>query len=262
MKKLLLTIFVFAAIVACEKDAYDNDATSINVLEQAEEINASVDNSSKEEGLSLVKELFFSQNISQKINKKTASTARTSTVEDCHDNRPAGSNFIDAQAFPHPTISGQFWFVVRGTGDIPLRLNRNLVRIQIPSSASEDILLLLFVQDAQGNFGQPIELARIPYESSLADLVPLLAGQVDTDLVTAYGVSQTPTTYETPVDAGIDCAGALYEVTPAPFPLSGFLATILPGADLTSYGGSSANYAGTDRDAVIREIERDIRDGN
>ena len=42
MKKLLYILFAFALIVACEKDSYDQDVENINVLEQAEEINASV----------------------------------------------------------------------------------------------------------------------------------------------------------------------------------------------------------------------------
>ena len=43
MKKLFYLLFAFALIVACEKDSYDQDVENINVLEQAEEINASVD---------------------------------------------------------------------------------------------------------------------------------------------------------------------------------------------------------------------------
>ena len=44
MKKILLTLFAVAAIViACDKDAYDADTTNINIIEQAEEINATVD---------------------------------------------------------------------------------------------------------------------------------------------------------------------------------------------------------------------------
>ena len=43
MKKLLFTLFAFAIIIACDKDNLDQDVMNINVLEQAEEINASVD---------------------------------------------------------------------------------------------------------------------------------------------------------------------------------------------------------------------------
>ena len=43
MKKFIYLLFAFAIIVACEKDAYDQDTEQINVLEQAEEINASVE---------------------------------------------------------------------------------------------------------------------------------------------------------------------------------------------------------------------------
>ena len=53
---------------------------------------------------------------------------------------------------------------------------------------------------------------------------------------------------------------AYYTITEAPFPLTGFLATIVD-AQRSNITGSSANYAGTTRDAVITEIERDIRDG-
>ena len=65
----------------------------------------------------------------------------------------------------------------------------------------------------------------------------------------------------TAASIGLDCSPiqGLYEITPAPFPLNGFLATILANA---SFDGSSLNYAGTDRQAVIDAIEADILDGN
>ena len=44
MKKILLTLFAVAAVfVACDKDEMGYDSSSINVLEEAKEINASVD---------------------------------------------------------------------------------------------------------------------------------------------------------------------------------------------------------------------------
>ena len=51
-----------------------------------------------------------------------------------------------------------------------------------------------------------------------------------------------------------------YTVTNAPFPLTGFLATINPGAG-ANFTGSSANYAGTTEASVRAAIEADILDG-
>lgn len=66
-----------------------------------------------------------------------------------------------------------------------------------------------------------------------------------------------------------DCASpvdytSFYEVTEAPFPLTGFLATMVDGyADMEGWpGGSSANYAATSTSTLEAAIQADIMDGN
>ena len=56
-----------------------------------------------------------------------------------------------------------------------------------------------------------------------------------------------------------DLTGA-YDITPAPFPLTGFLATINSSFDFLGAGldADAANYAGTSTSTVIEAIERDI----
>ena len=259
MKKILLTIFAITAIVACDKDAYDQDVANINVLEQAEEINATVDYDT-----SIVFDIINNiDGLTDAIHSKSEFkgnsnlTARTSTAADCHDNRPAatsGNSRLDVQFLPD--ASGNLGYsIIRGNDDIPLLLNRNFVRFSIP--ATGDISLELFVQGADGNFGAAIPLGDIGPEPGLSTLAGL-PSFLDIDRVNNFFASQTPSVTETPADAGIDCIGLLYEVTPAPFPLNGFLATIIQGANLGGFSGSSANYAGTTEAAVRQAIENDI----
>ena len=78
----------------------------------------------------------------------------------------------------------------------------------------------------------------------------------------AYGDDIVAVENHVTFDYSCDLSG-YYNVTPAPFPLTGFLATITNAAGVQAdFGGSSPNFAGTNRDDVVREIESHIMDGN
>ena len=261
MKKLLYTLFAFAIIVACEKDMDDNASYSVSPLEEV-----SVD----KVDTSLIFDILngidgLSDSLSAESNFKGNSnlTARTSTSADCHDNRPAatsGNSRLDVQFLPD--ASGNLGYsIIRGNSDVDLLLNRNFVRFSIP--ATGDISLELFVQGADGNFGAAIPLGDIGPEPGLA-IIAGLPDFLDIDRVNNFFASQTPSVTEDAAAAGIACVSLApvtmhYNVTDAPFPLTGYLATIV---DASLFTGSSANYAGTTREAVVEAIERDIRDGN
>ncbi len=54
-------------------------------------------------------------------------------------------------------------------------------------------------------------------------------------------------------------SSSFYTIAPAPFPLTGFLATII---DQSMFAGTSLNYAATTTSTLIQAIEADINDGN
>ena len=248
MKKILLTLFAVAAVViACDKDALDQDVNNINVLEQAEEIGASV-----EADLSIVKGILRNLDFTGDLQetpapKGGASTARTageSTAANCIDNRPAvpaGKTAIDIQYLPDTTSEG--YLFLRGGGDIPLALNRPILRFLI-GSATEDIQLQLFLF-TNGNFASPIPLGPTPYNAGLTFLAT--DGFISIDRTDLYLDSVTPNVTETASDAGVACSTGpvdtwsfdsatmtwshptlgSYIVSEAPFPLNGILARVL-----------------------------------
>ena len=253
MKKLILTLFAAATVfVACDKDDNQSADNSFTI-----ENEVAVDMSEVTDILNGLG--FTGADVQGKDGE--ASSARTSgesTAANCIDNRPdvpAGMTAIDFQYLPIDASSG--YFVTRGGGDTPLLLNRPIVRFLIGTS-SEDVQLQLL------NAGAVIPLGTTGY----SPVFPILAadGYFTLDRTDLYLDSLTGGSGVTPAAAGLACAAgtpdvsSYYEVVPAPFPLTGFLAHILSGQE-GNFTGSSANYAGTDRDEVIREIERDINDG-
>ena len=263
MKKILLTLFAVAAIfVACDKDGLEGDISNVNVLEQAEEINATVDISEVKD---ILNGLGFSGELQDRVSteKGSASTARTnaeSTAANCIDNRPdvpSGKTAIDFQFLPISGTSNGY-FITRGGGDTPLLLNRPIVRFLVGTS-SEDVQLQLFLF-ANGSYGSAVSLGSTGY----SPVFPILAAAdyITIDRTDLYLDSLTGDVGVSADDAGIGCSGVdytqFYEVIPAPFPLSGFLARIT--GDVTGMGnGTSLNYAASSEADVRAAIENDIQ---
>ena len=260
MKKILFTLFAFAlVIVACEKDMDNNDSYNIEPIE------AQVENIDLSEVKDILNGLGFTGELQERESSKGSSnlTARTnaeSTAANCIDNRPsipAGKTAVDFQYLPIDTSSG--YFVTRGGGDTPLLLNRPVVRFLI-GSATEDMQLQLFLF-SNGSYGNAIPLGTSSYNAVFAFLAG--DGYITIDRTDLYLDSLTGDAGVTPAAAGMACAtinyANYYEVIPAPFPLTGFLATMR--SDAPAFTGSSANYAGTTRAAVEAAIQGDINDG-
>ena len=272
MKKLLLTIFTIAAIVACDKDdMFGDDSSSINVLEQAEEINASVDIDYSSFINDLANDITKEEIAAYESSKTTARTGAAGTqwihvvffnfgpnsiplaylrsddtTEICPEvgqtsviytlqTAPSGASrlLIDA-------IDGSGNVIPQATSNIDISLRANYATL---FSQTVDRL-----SRAQANFSG-VALGSVPLLTTLAS-----AGiDFECDEWTGTTMPNGAIRYSNPTRDGYD-----YEVTPAPFPLDGFLATFL-GTDtsISNFAGSPDSNDGAS--AVINAIENDIR---
>ena len=249
MKKLLLTLFAVAAVfVACDKDALDQDITNINVLEQAEEIGASVD---------LTGAIDSSFEFIGSVDIPKESSNETSKVG------ASGTRWLHIIFFDH---GSQNLALLRGEGatescwgNLPGFAHSTLYTWDSSSNT-----LTVVVEDASG------ESAPTPRVQSAANAVRfnrLFAPASTTDRIRVTNSRRSRAITGTPPAAStfdFGCIPALmgnaYSITPAPFPLNGFLATINSSFDFVTYGldADADNYAGTSEAAVIEAIENDI----
>ena len=252
MKKILLTIFVFAAIIACEKDAYDNDdVTNINVLEQAEEINASVETTSSTgldvEALTarLTRLAGNTKGVTRKLNSSTAKTGGAGSHIKLISGVETTSNIyyeflfsddISLCNLPNFTYLETIWLVLNSANETEIRA--------IAPSGEDSFLVGTITADLS-----------FLYEITFSEGLFVDLSDLSVDVVS--GESQADITLGS-VNFDLSCEGILYEVTPAPFPLRGFLATKIAGA--TFPNATPSNYAGTDRNDVVRAIETNITD--
>ena len=131
MKKLFYLLFAFAIIVACEKDAFDQDVQEINVLEEAEEINAFIDNAFLDIDYSAFIEGLAGDITKEEIAEYEANktTARTGA---------AGENWIHVVFFPF------------GTNNIPLAYQRSEDTAEICESAGQVSILYILETATSG----------------------------------------------------------------------------------------------------------------
>ena len=272
MKKLLYTLFAFTIIVACEKDMDDNyDSSSINPIDAqvgiSEKEAVDLFNSLLGE-ISTVSEenLFY---VAPKRVKGQANTARTSDGS-CGDDRPTTGDYITLTYFQNSNDRG---VLVRSEERGNVTIPDSQVSLELTYSLSGttysirnegtgfNIATGLAASPAlQASFPAPLNLVyRVDASNSPQ---ALLTGA----LRTAVGIDCTPSpstgsfdwqlisgstdTYEN-TDPAIT---ATYRLSPAPFPLTGMLATIVT-ADSDN---ASANYAGTSSSTVRDAIEDDI----
>ena len=274
MKKLLYTLFAFAIIVACEKDMDENyDSSSINPIEA--EVQSGI---SKEEAVDLLnsllgeistvseENLFY---VAPKAPKGSASTARTSDGS-CGDDRPTTGNFITLTYFnnandrgvlvrseergnvtiPDSQVSLELTYILTGT-TYSIRNEGTGFNIATNLAASSAL---------QSSFGAPLNLVyRVNASNApVALLTGTLRANVGIDCTPSPStgsfdwqlISGSTDMYEN-TDPAIT---ATYRLSPAPFPLTGMLATIVT-ADSDN---ASANYAGTSSSTVRGAIEDDI----
>ena len=252
MKKILLTLFAVAAIfVACDKDAYDQEITNINVLEQAEEINASVESSVD-------------------IDALTATLNRLSNNRKNYQPKPSNDTAKTGGAGAYIAIvggvnSGSFYEFLFSNDLAPCNLddysyletvylvlnaaNETEIRLLAPSGSPTESLLVGTITD-DFSFLYTITISeglKVVLSSSVIDHQP----DSSASLSFAFGSD----TFD--FSCGVDLTGA-YDVMPAPFPLTGFLARINSDFDFTGLDANALNYAGSSREDVVREIENDI----
>ena len=245
MKKLLFTIFAIAAIVACDKDAYDNDdITNINVLEQAEEINASLD---------IDFDAAFDFIGSVEAPKGSNVTSKVGA---------SGTEWIHVIFFDY---NNQNLALLRGDGaeEACWRGLSDFAHSSLYTwdTASDDLTVEVEMID-----GTTRSVTR-PQSTEAAARFDRLFSSDALNRVRVTNTRRSGTITGTPpaiTDLDFGCIPALngnaYDITPAPFPLEGFLATINSSFDFLTYGldANASNYAGTTEAAVIEAIEDDI----
>ena len=244
MKKLLYTLFAFAIIVACEKDMDDNyNVDSISPIEAQVSLSDS-------EILGIVNSIL------------DLGPIKGSTRGDA-DLTSKGADRISMHIF---LDNGQFYstYVSEDNDDLcgpstatalaSVHLNRDETNNDIYVTLGEATNRLNTVPgDFSVLFSLPLNiLLKLDSTNNYA-----VSGQgiFNADNVATFADA---TTYAMTCSSGPVDVSTFYNVTPAPFPLTGFLATII---DQGLFTGTSANYAGTTSSSVIEAIERDIRDG-
>ena len=259
MKKLLYTLFAFALIVACEKDMDDNyDSSSINPIE-AEVSNLDID--------AIVGDLvsrWTANGISVPSTKGSVSTARntgTACAEDTRDGQTIDGE-TDYISYEIAIINGRNFGIARSDADSPLAAFTPLVTVYFVNKGSNNVNIVV-----NGSVVNSFNNAQfIPL---FANGAPLNGGYVEN--LNAAFIYLTPGTL---ADAGVACTAAApaswgessttpglfelagvgsYTIAPAPFPLTGFLATM--STNDTSH--TVSNYAGTTSSSVHDEIRGD-----
>ena len=249
MKKLLLTLFAVAAVfVACDKEeAIDIQEPTVIEMDEA---NASIE----------ISDDFIDGLVSRLSNYEVApkngpSSARTTSTTPCADNVDAtpvigGVSYTNRFDLDYFANSGQNYLLVRSedasaTAEFTPTFSFALAK----NSDNRLVVIINGAATVRGTLSTTFSnLFEIPGFS--------LVETADADL--NYSGDSTLAA------AGLECSGGgvdytgFYTVTPAPFPLTGFLARIT--GDLTGIGnGTSLNYAASTEAAVREAIENDIR---
>ena len=253
-------LFAFAIIVACDKDTDDNyDSSSINPIEAQVEVSddtMSIVNA-------LVSRLENGLPSDKGVRGTSGLTARSGDNCGVDDRSLSGyTNYISYEIFTDATTSNNFG-LIRSEENIPV------------SDQISPFLTVWLAQDGSGNDFDVIVNGAVVSSGNSAGLIGLMAvpnlrsmealnaafiftgvGDVTiADCTAAAAASWT----ENPSDAGLfELAGiGSYRLTPAPFPLTGMLATVVSKDDSANV---VANYAGTTADAVNTAIRADFVD--
>ena len=246
MKKILLTLFAVAAVViACDKDALDQDVNNINVLEQAEEIGASVD---------LTGAVDSSFEFIGSVEAPKGSSNSTSKVG------ASGTRWLHIIFFDH---NSQNLALLRGEGAEESCWNNlpGFAHSTLYTWDTNTDMLTVVVEDASG---ESAPVARPQSATNAARFDRLFAVDSTTDRIRVTNPRRSRAITGTPPSASeldFGCLpqleGSAYNITPAPFPLTGFLAKIDASFDFVGAGldANALNYAGSSREDVVRAIE-------
>ena len=248
MKKLLLTIFAVAALVACDKDAIDTDLAPSNIvepIESVEAINASVELdidalSARLQRLANAKGMESKESSTSKINGIGAYLTVISGVSNNNFYEFVSSD--DINMCDAPALFDVVYLVQNSDYHIEVRL------IAPSGSTSQRITTI------------PLDV-RTLFTFSFTEALGVDLSTFNPTIVDGAGIPKFTVGSDL---FNLACASDYYEVTDAPFPLRGHLATISAAnaaSILNIWGGSSLNYAGTSMDAVVTEIETQIKNG-
>ena len=245
MKKILLTLFTIASIIACQKDGIES--VDPVVLEPLEEVNSN-----------------RSVDLLENLDGILSALEDISTQYDISSLPPSSSRNIGADTLEISlhAYSGSDYLVIQGgdTDDI-CRDNsgvEDLGKIGFVKTSETEFSILVYLPN-----GSTVEASTGNSLSAGLNALFTVASSSGFTSISRVNLRLFPLESQISVpNAGIACIGSLYTMTAAPFPLNGWLATLNADADLSQFfGGSSLNYAGTDEAAVRAAIERDIRDG-
>ena len=238
MKKLLLTLFAIAAIVACQKedqsDLVAQPEASIDIQvgtnESAQIGQAELDD--------IISDLISNLSGITPTKRGNASSSK-------------GSDYVAIHVFTLTGSDTRYLTLLDETNDDLCFATGQSTALVYFDNVNGDGSVLVVEDDQEveqlrisGNFGSFFDAGQ---NTLLALTDPRQQGTFDdSNAVSLNGIDFNFSCFD-PADH--------YEVMPAPFPLSGFLARITgPLPD----GMSSANYAGTSTSTVIEAIENDI----
>ena len=239
MKKILLTLIAVAAIfVACDKDGLDQEITNINVLEQAEEINASV-----ETDIDAI-DAFINRVLSnsKKYPSKSNVTGRSTT--------PAAGSYVRILAGEQGPVYYEFGFsddvevcneadysylttnvylVYNANQDTEIRIGTlDATPIRTIDRDLRQLFSIAINEGISYNFGTDV----LDFASTNSDGALVIGSQAFDFVCAGWMFDSATMTWSHPTYGS-------YVVSPAPFPLSGLLATVE--TELGTY--TSAHYA-------------------
>ena len=241
MKKLLLSLFAVATVfVACDKDSIDaQDATIVNLEETV--VSSEIDTETGD---------LFIDFILNNINNLPTSKKGTAS------NSSKGSDYVNVVVYSEGGFT--YLALLDETNDDVCFNNIAESQFFWDNSAGDGSILRVedsdenLVREVRGDFSAFFALG-------LNSISQLTLTSSDLTINGSSDLSDINTATVEGADVNFICAEGKYTVTAAPFPLQGFLATVI---DQNSFMGTSLNYAGTDRNAVEAAIEANIIDGN
>ena len=257
MKKLLLTLFAAAAVfVACDKD---NDQLDTMVIEPAVsdfDSNAMLDN--------IVSRLSGGDFTLPASDKGSASSARTGS---CVDARTAGDRFgnrLDGEVIAN--ASGEFFLLIRDEAEVGVGAFTPVLKISFVKSADGSTFQVYSNGVAVGS-SKPLStgfsaLFEAPFTGfTFVESINMYGDYLADSSLAAAGISCStapPVGWTSSTSSDVTTfthpTFGSYTVQGAPFPLSGYLATVVTQG--TNPG--TANYAGTTMGSVTSTIQNDF----
>ena len=257
MKKILLTLFSVAAVfVACDKDELGYESSSINVLEEAKEIGATVENSSDfDAAFDFIQNLNNSNKIL--VPSESPSTARGGDYgnnwlqvvffdrsatdasdlaylrSDAQGEVCAGASLVNPEEYFYHLPAPDQLIIESGTGSQTFTVPSGSYDSTFQQDGPEALIVM---NSARTSAAAGIAPAVADYDFSCGPAPITWAPSAPVNGITTYTSS----------------TGLVYTIQAAPFPLTGFLAT-------TTEAGS-VNYAGTTLQEVRDAIEGDLTD--